>query len=339
MVHISGKEVYIMSMSCKKVLAASLCSCFLVAASAWASFTPLSSLRFGGNDFGGNYSDGVKDNGQSYTIGYDVKSADGPAFTVKKGGKIVFRQDLPDLGSGASLDVQRVKDDGSGRIFYILSPANSLEQSAYGYVVGLNPEAGTWQTYVKAQNYYAPLADGARGIMLRKGDLYVYNYDAKSYQAYALTWDDQTGTFQYTDTGIAPLAYFDNALAANAKYRPLTGQAGLATYVDLKSRVDWQKKDTAWVFNVNLYQARANSDIVIPEAISRKYMVNKEEGRAWVADPQTSTWKELPMQSVPSPAQLADAAAVNWCYQQRYGAFLGDLGGDMERIQSFYKGK
>lgn len=323
----------------KKVLVASVCSWLLVGASAWASFTPLSSLQFGGNDFGGNYSDGVKDDGQSYTLGYDVKSAEGPAFTVKKDGKIVFRQDLPDLGSGAGVDVQRIKDDDSGRIFYVLSPANSLEQSPYGYVVGRNPADGSWQTYVNAKNYYAPFADGTQGITLRNGEVYVYNYDAKSYHAYALNWDDQAGGFTYADKGVAPLTYFDSALAANEQYRPLTGQGGIATYVDLKSRVDWQKKDTAWVFSVNLYQTKANSDLVMPQGISRKYKVDAKEGRAWVANPETSTWKELSMQAMPTPTQLADAAAVNWCYKQRYGTFLGDLGGEMKRIQTFYKGK
>ena len=80
------------------------------------------------------------------------------------------------------------------------------------------------------------------------------------------------------------------------------------------------------------------SDILTGEGQKVKYRIDTNKKKAFIYDKATRKWQELPVNVTPSTDQMADSVAVNWAYQQRFGTFLGDLGGAMARYAADYKG-
>lgn len=306
--------------------------------SAFATFTPLNSVSFGPNEFGGNYDDTFKDNGVQFNLAYVEKGQSGPEFVVKKKGKVIYTKPVSSLGKYYSIHVVRIKNNDDGRIFYIVQRPSGLYGGAFSYLMGYDEKADKWQEYADIKNYYNPTGrDYHKGFTIHYGKLCAYHYNTDLYHTYNLFWDSAKNWFGFTDEGSVKTEYFQSALVYNPRYRPTYAHMDGETYVDLNSIFTWKEEGTIWVFDVDTYSVGRNSD-VLGTKYTNKYMIDKSSRRAWRFDKKKETWEELPMHSCPYGYQFSSCVAINWCVQHKYGYFLGNLGGEMNYSVRHYKG-
>lgn len=174
---------------------------FLIPCASLANFTQLDRVTFH-NERGtmtANWDDSFKDYGTKINISLIKGNSGRRVFTVKQKGKVVYQYPVAVADNGYVM--QRVRDDASGRIFYILHTGE-----IGGYVFGYDPENGVWNKYIDVKNYYAGLNYDFSGINLKNGDMDLYFSQSTSPYAhhdYRLFWNNTANWFGYEDLGIS----------------------------------------------------------------------------------------------------------------------------------------
>jgi hypothetical protein len=292
---------------------------FLCTSTAFASFTVVKNMTWHTSYDGleNNWSDSFTEGKNKYMFYCNHNETAPSELVIKQKGKVVYTKQLPPIGKMSTIKAIQIKDDSTGRIFYIIN------NFAFGFIIGYDPVKGEWQEYVDKKNYYTPI-HGYQGISIRHGDVVIYNcggvYDN---QVYRLFWDKSANWFGYEDLGFSRRGYFDDALNQNPKYRPLYAHMDYEQYLVVDSIFTWQDDDTTWVFDADIVDAFRNTDLIVSKR-SGKYKINKRTRQAWAWNSKEEQYKELPMFSTPYGFQMASSSLVNWCYMIKYGQFLGN---------------
>ena len=118
-------------------------------------------------------------------------------MTVKQNKKLVYITDL--LTEDEIHHMERVRDEDSGRIFYLFS--QSRHATAFGY----DPVKRTWQEYINSKNYYAGYDKPHANLIVNKDNelelsFFVFG-DGVQNHIYRFFWDDKANWFGYRDLG------------------------------------------------------------------------------------------------------------------------------------------
>lgn len=169
---------------------------------AFANFDTLNSVHFTGKDTpyrSNNFKLTSLDNG----IPTEVRiKKDGTGFlqmTVSQNKQRVYETYLTKTGNLMTL--QRVQDEASGRIFYVM---NGIR---YGAVYGYDPINKQWQEYINAKNYYSGYDQPNVTLRVKpEGEMelsfFVFgNPSGVPNHIYHLSWNNDTNRFDYKDLG------------------------------------------------------------------------------------------------------------------------------------------
>jgi hypothetical protein len=295
---------------------------FLCTSMAFASFTVIKNMTWHTSYDGleNNWSDSFTEGKNKYMFYCNHNAVAPSELVIKQKEKVVYTKQLPPIEKTSRTHAIQIKDDLTGRIFYIID--NQDYKNGFGYIIGYDPVKGEWQEYIDKKNYYTPIR-GRQGISIRHGDAVIYNCGGvDDNQAYRLFWDKSANWFGYEDLGFSRRGYFDDALNQNPKYRPLYAHMDYEQYLVVDSIFTWQDDDTTWIFDADVVNAFRNTDLIV-DKWSGKYKINKNTHQAWVWNSKKEEYEELPMFSSPYGFQMLSCSLVNWCYMIKYGQFLG----------------
>lgn len=292
---------------------------FLCTSTAFASFTVIKNMTWHTSYDGleNNWSDSFTEGKNKYMFYCNHNETAPSELVIKQKGRVVYTKQLPPIGKMWTIHATQIKDDSTGRIFYIIN------NRTFGFIIGYDPVKGEWQEYVDKKDYYTPIR-GMQGISIRHGDVVIYNCGGvHDNQAYRLFWDKSANWFGYEDLGFSRRGYFDDALNQNPKYRPLYAHMDYEQYLVVDSIFTWQNDDTTWIFNADIVTAFRNTDLIEHKGAG-KFKINKNTHQAWVWNSKKEQYEELPMFSTPYGSQMLSSSLVNWCYMLKYGQFLGN---------------
>ena len=181
----------------KKLAIAACTMTFMVCNLAFAKFVVLDDVHFDKQHSAKNYKIVSVDNGIPTEIRLKAGNYGYTRMTVKQNKKLVYITDL--LTEDNIHHMQRVQDQDSGRIFYLLSQFRHA--TAFGY----DPVKGTWQEYINSKNYYAGYDKPHANLIVNKDNelelsFFVFG-DGVPNHIYQFFWDNKANWFGYRDLG------------------------------------------------------------------------------------------------------------------------------------------